>query len=100
TEARVLLFAWIVVLLAMALIGVVTKQSAQISRMWMGTWFVAGTAALLVLRVVLRHMQGVYRASGYNQRRMVIVGTGSLAEQVANQLIRSRWTGLQLLGFF
>ena len=100
TEVRTLLVAWFVVALCMALIGVMTKTAVMISRLWMVTWFAGAALLMTLLRVVMRHSLGIARALGHNQRQIVIVGTGALAQEVANRLMSLRWTGFRLLGFF
>jgi len=100
TEARALMLAWIVAALCMALIGVLTKAAAEISRLWMVAWFVGAALLMTLVRIVLRESLRIARALGHNQRRIVLVGTGGLAQEVANRVMSSRWTGLRLLGFF
>jgi len=100
TEVRALMLAWIVAALCMALIGVLTKAAAEISRLWMVAWFVGAALLMTLVRIVLRESLRIARALGHNQRRIVLVGTGGLAQEVANRVMSSRWTGLRLLGFF
>ncbi|GAA3912753.1 undecaprenyl-phosphate glucose phosphotransferase [Litoribacillus peritrichatus] len=63
-------------------------------------WFIFTITLLLfwrlVVRVALRHL----RIKGYNSRTVAIVGTGSLAQQVANRLRYCSWGGYKIDGFY
>lgn len=99
-EVRALVGAWLVTLTAMVTIGAITKTTEIFSRLWFGYWMVLGLIALVALRLMLRYGLRTARARGMNQRTMVIVGCGELAERVANRVLQAPWTGFRLMGFF
>lgn len=60
-------------------------------------WVFAG---LSCWRVLLRLMLKSYRSHGGNSKRVIILGAGSIANQVYNQLISNISYGYKFLGFF
>ncbi|MFO1433604.1 MAG: undecaprenyl-phosphate glucose phosphotransferase [Candidatus Competibacteraceae bacterium] len=100
TELRALLLAWGAVLVTLLIMGVATKISVQFSRLWMGFWALCSSVLLVLSRLALRYSLRWLRLKGFNQRHLVIVGTSALANSVAERLLKSPWTGLNLLGFF
>ncbi len=63
-------------------------------------WFVAALTGLLMWRLVVRLSLRAMRKRGFNSRTAAIVGTGPLAQKVANSISRARWSGYRILGFF
>jgi len=99
-EIRTVLFAWGVVLISMLLLSTATKTTILYSRLWMGFWLICGIFLLLVSRLIINFTLHWLRSSGFNQRQIIILGTGELATQVTNQLTKAPWIGLKILGFF
>ncbi len=99
-EVRTLFFAWTSLFACLALLSVLTKTSADYSRIWFGTWYMIGLVGLVVSRLLLRSLLAYIRENGLNTRRIVIVGASQLGQRVATTLKQERWTGLQLEGFF
>jgi len=99
-ELRQLSIGWVTLAFIMAALALMTKTGAQYSRMWGGVWFLLGWTTLLTSRIVLRFLLRWIRSQGFNQRQIVIVGTGNLAREVAERVTAASWTGLKLLGFF
>lgn len=99
-ELRALSIAWAIVFTMLLLITVATKSSANFSRQWMGFWSLTAVALLGLSRLILRYTLRWLRSQGFNQRRIVIVGTGELASQVADRLRDFPWAGLEIAGFF
>ncbi|MEA3411477.1 MAG: undecaprenyl-phosphate glucose phosphotransferase, partial [Pseudomonadota bacterium] len=99
-ELRQVTIGWCALAFVLAALALMTKTGAQYSRMWGGVWFVLGWTSLTTSRIVLRFLLRWIRSQGFNQRQIVIVGTGSLAREVAERVTAANWTGLELLGFF
>ena len=100
TQLGSLAVSWTIVAVLLAGLGTLTKTGALFSRQWMGMWYVAGGISLLVFRtgllVALRRM----RKRGWNRRRVIIIGAGTLAQQVAKRLRETPWTGFEIAAFF
>lgn len=83
------------VLAALALVAqweVVTRGVA------LGFWLLAA-AMMFVMRIVKRAVLRQFRLHGRNLRRMVIVGTGARARQMAEMIADHPELGYQLIGF-
>lgn len=63
-------------------------------------WFVLVAAFLMLWRLLVRVGLRGLRRQGYNTRTAAIVGTGSLAQEVAVRLGGATWTGYRIYGFF
>jgi Undecaprenyl-phosphate glucose phosphotransferase len=99
-EARLVVFAWVVVMLLLTSIALATKTGHYYSRMWTGIWFLSGLFTLVSLRTLVRLIVGWMRSKGYNRKKIVIVGSGGLGKKVAQRLTAEKWTGLEVIGLF
>ena len=97
---RGLFTAGIAVGASMAAIAFVTKTGTIYSRQWVGLWALSALVALLGLRVLLSWGLAMVRRSGWNDRRVAIVGAGQLGRNVARRLQQSSWTGFRVVSFF
>ena len=100
TEIRQLTIAWCLVALLLSVVAFMTKTGEEFSRSWMLTWFVGAWSLLIGFRLILRLSLRWLRASGFNRRHAVIVGTGNHAIEVANRLNRTTWFGLDIAAIF
>jgi putative colanic acid biosynthesis UDP-glucose lipid carrier transferase len=100
TEIKHLTMAWVMVTLLLMALAFVTKSGSDYSRSWMGVWFSSVWVSLVGVRVVLRLVLRWLRSSGFNQRHIVIVGTGEQATVVAARLQTSSWFGMDIAAFF
>jgi Undecaprenyl-phosphate glucose phosphotransferase len=99
-ELRKILIAWGFVAVLLLLLGAAIKTTAVYSRLWMGYWFVVSSVLLISSRVALRSLLHWLRFKGLNERRVIIAGSGELADTVSDRLLSNRWIGLKLLGCF
>jgi putative colanic acid biosynthesis UDP-glucose lipid carrier transferase len=56
--------------------------------------------ALASYRVVLRQVLKALRFRGFNTRKVVVVGAGSLGVRLAGNIAQAPWMGLDLIGFY
>lgn len=97
-ELGTVIGVWCMVFLILALITFVTKSS--ISRSWALTWFGLGLTSLVFGRLALRSALSKLRMAGYNQRHIIILGSGDVGRQVVNKLSDAQETGFHICGFF
>ncbi|MBD8064948.1 undecaprenyl-phosphate glucose phosphotransferase [Devosia sp. PTR5] len=76
------------------------KAGDQLSRVWLFTWFVSGTALLLGFRLALRALIQHWSNNGRLKRRTVIVGGGQDAEVLIDQIRSGAGNDINLLGLF
>lgn len=72
----------------------------EFSRGVLAMFFITSTLLLLVKHVGLRIGLNRLRASGYNLKHIVVVGTGSLAQQYAMDVQAMKHTGFCVAGFY
>jgi len=99
-EMKAMTLAWILVLLLLFTFAFATKMGVQFSRGWIGIWSLLGWTILIGSRVLLRTVLRWLRRHGYNQRRVVIVGSNTLGGEVLGRLVNSPWMGLKIVRFF
>ena len=99
-EVRAVTLAWALVLFLLFAFAFTTKMGIQFSRGWIAIWSMLGWGALVSERFLLRVGLRWLRSHGFNQRRIVVVGTKGLGEEVTQRLLASPWIGLQVEGFF
>lgn len=97
-ELGTIIGAWAMVFLLLAMLTFVTKSS--ISRSWAVAWCALGLTGLLFGRLLLRSFLNKMRTLGYNQRQIVILGSGNVGLQVTKTLSDSLETGFKLKAFF
>ncbi len=71
----------------------------QISRIWILLVGLCSAGAILLGRTTVRVLSRSVRASGYNYRTVLIVGTGSAARSLAESIELHGYWGYRILGF-
>ena len=99
-ELKKILTAWGTVAALLLLLGAAIKTTAVYSRLWMSYWFAVSGILLISSRVALRSLLYWLRSQGLNESRVIIAGSGELADTVTDRLLNNRWIGLKLLGCF
>ncbi|NHO68525.1 undecaprenyl-phosphate glucose phosphotransferase [Aestuariicella hydrocarbonica] len=100
-EAKQVALCWTMGFVIICLLGQFSPVEATLfSWPMVAQWFIAVLSMLLVWRVVVRSAMRRLRSMGYNSRSAAIVGTGSLALQVASRLKSAHWAGYKIHGFF
>lgn len=82
------------------LLGYITKISASYSRLALGTWVLVLPLVMLLARMLLRNIVHHIRKQSGKTRRVAIIGTGALAQQVALEIQTSPWMGMDVLGYY
>jgi Undecaprenyl-phosphate glucose phosphotransferase len=67
---------------------------------WFVLTFMGVTLSFLIItrfieRLILKKM----RSKGYNQRHLLVIGAGRLAQDLVNRIQRCRWMGFQVVGY-
>lgn len=76
------------------------KAGDMLSRVWLFTWFVSGAVLLIAFRLLLRQMVMRWTDLGRLKRRTVIVGGGTDAEVLIEQIRVGADKDVELLGLF
>ena len=99
-QARIVTLVWLSVVVILILLAFLTKTSDLFSRQWMAMWTFMSWGCLLCSRFAFYKLLEAMRARGWNHKRIVIVGTGELASNVAQNIRNSSWTGLDVVAFY
>ena len=92
--------AWSVVFLIVIGASFFAKAGDMFSRVWLGTFYVSGLAALVLSRNMLFYLVRKWTREGRLTRRTVIVGGGELGARVIEELRAQKDTGVEIIGLF
>jgi len=99
-QARTVSLVWLFVVVLLILLAFLTKSSVSYSRQWLAVWTFETWACLLCARYLFYRLLEAMRSRGWNHKRIIIVGTGELARNVAGNIKNSSWTGLDIFAFY
>jgi Undecaprenyl-phosphate glucose phosphotransferase len=92
--------AWSVVFLVVIGGSFFAKAGELFSRVWLGTFYLSGLAALTISRNLLFYLVRDWTRAGRLTRRTVIVGGGEPGAHVIEELRRQKDTGVEIIGLF
>jgi FlaA1/EpsC-like NDP-sugar epimerase len=92
--------AWSLVFLLVIGISFFAKIGEQFSRVWLGSFYVAGLLALVLFRRVLFLVVRHWTNQGYLTLRTVIVGGSDAGASVIKELKRQKNLGIEIVGLF
>jgi len=92
--------AWSLVFLLVIGASFFAKAGEMFSRVWLGSFYVLGLAALITSRKILFYMVRNWTREGRLTRRTVIVGGGDPGAHVIEELHRQKDTGVKIIGLF
>lgn len=98
-QLRGLLAAGLAVGACLVALAFLTKTGSVYSRQWVGMWALSSFVVLLLIRAALSSSLALVRRSGWNDRRIAIVGAGVLGRNVARRLQQSSWSGFRIVCF-
>lgn len=100
-EGKQVLICWSVGFTLIFLLGQISPiRDSLFTWPLFAQWFVLSLIGLLAWRFIVRIGLRLLRKQGYNTRVAAIVGTGSLAQTVAERLEAASWTGYKLAGYY
>jgi Undecaprenyl-phosphate glucose phosphotransferase len=92
--------AWSVVFLIVIGASFFAKAGDMFSRVWLGTFYLGGLAALVASRNLLFYLVRHWTRQGRLTRRTVIVGGGEPGAHVIEELRQQKDTGVEIIGLF
>jgi Undecaprenyl-phosphate glucose phosphotransferase len=98
-ETRDIFKAFIVAIVTIVLIDYALPYSNKISRQFILTYAVVGSACFAVFRGLVRLTLRYLRRRGWNQRHAAIIGSGRNAQRLAHALLKNTWTGVRIAYF-
>lgn len=98
--ASKIIFVCLVVFMLLALLGFALKVSAVFSRVWFFSWWIGGTAFVVIGRLICFGVLKKLAETGRLTRNIVIFGTGPQAERLLSRLTQSKEPWNRVLGVF
>lgn len=98
-EAKSIVSATSLTFILLVISGFLTQSSGTFSRIWVISWLITASSLILLYRYSLRRILGLLRARGYNTRKVLIVGEGTLSNEVFNKLTSKEEFGLSVIGY-
>ena len=99
-ELGTMIMSWFGTLLVLALLGFVTRYTAEFSRKEILAWAVLTPALMGFARMMQRLVFQAFVKRGYGARRVAIAGFNDLGRQTAMNIVQQPSLGLKLIGFF
>jgi len=97
---KLILQAWVYTWLALLMLAFMVKDSSHFSRVIITSWAVTTPLALVSYRFIIRYLLGLFRARGWNNTRVAIIGAGDLGQRLAETLQDARMLGYVPLAFY
>jgi Undecaprenyl-phosphate glucose phosphotransferase len=92
--------AWAAVFAVLALLAFFSRVSDNYSRVWFGSWYLAGSLFFIVFRSVVAILVRRWARDGRLERRAVIVGGGKNAEDLIMSLEAQADNDIRICGIF
>lgn len=100
SELKYVVFAVSSIFVGIVLVALFTKSTASYSRVWFVEWYFLTLLGLIGYRVALRLSLRWFRSNGFNQRSVVVVGSGEIARTVIARLLSATWSGFRVVAIF
>jgi putative colanic acid biosysnthesis UDP-glucose lipid carrier transferase len=85
--------SWALVLLIGLFFSFLIHHVGHVSRLWMFYWYFSGISFLTLYRVAVYFGLRFLRAKGLNNKRVLIVGYGSMGQEMHRRALQQDWTG-------
>ena len=100
SEMTSIVMTWFIAVLVLAMLGFVTRYSAEFARSVILSWAVIAPAMIGLGRMVVRIVQESLVSQGYGVRRVAIAGLNDLGRQTAMNIVSEPSLGLKFVGFY
>ena len=97
---RAVAVGWSIVVTVTLAALLVTGYLADFPGEWLGWWAVLGFVFMIAGRIVAFALLRFVRARGWNRKRVVIVGSGELTQDLAQRIREHAWTGFEVAAVF
>lgn len=85
------------VMLILASLAFITKTGAFFSRSWFFFWAFSAILFLSIFRLFMAIFLRIMRRRGWNQRQIIIIGTGEVSSNLVKQVKEAVWSGLRIV---
>lgn len=91
--------AWTVVALTLLVSAWAMKTTDTYSRVFGAIWFISTGCALTFNHLLLRLVLGWVRLKGADSQRVLLIGSTSTGRRLVQEVRKSSWTGLDVVGY-
>lgn len=95
-----LYLAVVSVMVLLAAVAFITKTGSYFSRAWFCIWTANAIVLLTVFRLLLWYMLRMMRKHGWNQRRIIIIGAGTVGQSLIERVGKAFWSGFKIVDVF
>ncbi|GGF00374.1 undecaprenyl-phosphate glucose phosphotransferase [Pseudoalteromonas gelatinilytica] len=99
-EVGLATYCWTINQLILGAIYYISDNSINYDNTLFIYWYLIGLVALVVIRFTIRVLLNKYRSKGGNQRHVVVIGDGNIANRMVAKVYNSPWTGYKIVGSF
>lgn len=92
--------AWVLTWMFLVVLAFLLKSSENFSRLTVSLWAVLTPIGLFGYRFIIRLILGQLRATGWNKKRIAIIGAGVLGERIAATLNEAKMFGYTPTAFY
>jgi putative colanic acid biosynthesis UDP-glucose lipid carrier transferase len=92
-----ILQGFFVTVICLAGLAFLTKTGESFSRAWFVAWALSSLGLLILFRWLLLCFLRMMRSHGWNERRVIIFGTGPLVNKLVAALQQNVWTGFRIM---
>jgi putative colanic acid biosynthesis UDP-glucose lipid carrier transferase len=89
-------FAWALALSIGVFASFMIGNIGELSRTWALQWYAGGVAALLISRIVIYQTLRYLRGRGLNQKRVVLIGYGTIGREMHRRADEQAWMGYEV----
>nr|WP_319566114.1 undecaprenyl-phosphate glucose phosphotransferase [uncultured Rhodoferax sp.] len=89
---------WLISWLSLLLILTLTKTSVMYSRTWLVTWLLFTIGTLWLGRAASFFLMAQMRRSGYQHKRVLLIGESTLMDTVQQRVQNATWSGFEIVG--
>lgn len=95
-EVRNMVLAVAALFATLALLGIATRVTLELSRVWFALWFGITLAGLISYRLLLRTGLRWLRSLGFNRRHVVLIGHRGMGANIQAALQDASWSGFYI----
>lgn len=93
-------FAWSFAFLAILALLVLSKKGQDFSRLWIAYAYLSSLLITIILRLSIYSLLGYLRKQGFNQKRVLLIGSPMSAEQIRGRINQQGSSGFLLFAAF
>ena len=94
------LFGWTIALAVVVASVFFLKIGAEVSRFWLGTWYISGAVGLIIVRITISRLMRRWAKDGRLYQRAFIYGAGPVTDELIRELEADNDTIVRIAGIF